>query len=157
MAYENKLCWRWKHSNMNVGHDCCVLLFSADSPLRITVPELTHFTKLPCKLLWPPFILCVKTHSISTITVPPLFAHKAHSQGDSYYTKQCLTLTRYSGHVVFCRRQIGKITLVWVSCHLTVERGLWEKCQYSIKKFRNEKQRKHWTLPVSFPMFVILI
>lgn len=62
MAYENKLCWRWKHSNMNVGHDCCVLLFSASSPLRITVPELTYFTKLPsCKLLCAPFhIPCYK-------------------------------------------------------------------------------------------------
>lgn len=47
---------------MNVGHDCCVLLFSADSPLRITVPELAHFTKLPpCKLLCAPFhIPCKK-------------------------------------------------------------------------------------------------
>lgn len=46
--------------------------------------------------------------SISTITVAPLFAHKARSQGDSDYTKQCLALARYSGHAAFCHLQIGE-------------------------------------------------
>lgn len=46
--------------------------------------------------------------SISTITVAPLFAHKARSQGDSDYTKQCLALVRYSGHAAFCHLPIGE-------------------------------------------------
>lgn len=120
MAYENKPCWRRKHSNTNVGHDCCVLLFSADSPLRITVPELAHFTKLPCELLCPPPLSysCVKKRTAHLQLQFLLCLPTKRSQGDSDYTKQCLTLTRYSGHDAFCRRTTEKndTTLSEPSC-----------------------------------------
>lgn len=109
MAYENKLCWRWKHSNMNVGHDCCVLLFSADSPLRITVPELTHFNKAPRQVAVPPFHIPVLKRTAYLQLQFHLCLPTKHSQGDSDYTKQCLTLTGYSGRAVFCHLWIEKL------------------------------------------------
>lgn len=94
---------------MNVGHDCCALLFSADSPLRITVPELTLFTKPPLQVAVPPFHIRVLKRAAYLQLQFLLCLPTKHSQGDFDYTKQCLTHTRYSGHAVFCQLKIEKL------------------------------------------------
>lgn len=125
MAYENKLCWRWKHSNMNIGHDCCGLLFSTDLPLRITVPELTHFTRLFLQVVVPPLSFSVlKCAAYQQLQFHLCLLTKAHSQGDSDYT--CLTLTRCSGHAAFCR--------LWIRGETT-----WKQPQRSLSKLSSDK------------------